>query len=151
LGESAVEKIFPAISTEDIARQMARRAGYAGLFFAGMILLSAGILFFTTDTLPGFDDYMDPVERTSTLVAMGIEIALVLFFTWRVWTGKGYVSGILLLILFLVEVVFKLMSNPGSFLWILFYAALAVSFVNGIRAALARKRVTVASNSIEAF
>ncbi|MEZ5985732.1 MAG: hypothetical protein R3B94_07255 [Hyphomonas sp.] len=76
-----MDKIFPAISTADIVRQMARRAGYAGLFFAGMILLSAGILFFTTDTLPGFDDYMDPVEWTSTLVAMGIEIALVLFFT----------------------------------------------------------------------
>ena len=146
-----VEKIFPVINTADIARQLARRAGYAGLFFAGMILLNAGILFFTTDTLPGFDDYMDPVARTSTLVSMGIESALILFFSWRLWTGKGYVSGILLLILFLIEAVFKLVSNPGIFIWVLFYAGLAIIFVNGIRAALARKRVTVASNNIEAF
>jgi hypothetical protein len=82
---------------------------------------------------------------------MGIESALILFFSWRLWTGKGYVSGILLLILFLIEAVFKLVSNPGIFIWVLFYAGLAIIFVNGIRAALARKRVTVASNNIEAF
>ncbi len=146
-----MEKIFPPITTVEDARNLAKRAGYAGLFFAGMILLNAAILFFTTDTLPGFDDYMDPVARTSALVSMSIESALVLFFSWRVWTGKGYVSGILLLILFVIEVGLKIAANPGSIFWIVFYAAIAIYFVNGVRATLARKRVSQASASIESF
>lgn len=146
-----MEKFFPPIITVEDARNLAKRAGYAGLFFAGLIVLNAAILFFTTDTLPGFDDYMDPVERNSALVFMGIESVLVLLLSWRVWTGRGYVSGILLLILFVIEVGFKMATNPGSLFWIVFYAAIALYFVNGVRATLARKRVSRASASIESF
>jgi hypothetical protein len=146
-----MEKLFPAINTMDDLRRLAKNAGIGGLIFAGMILLSAAILFFTTDTLPGFEDYMDPAERTSTLITLGVEAVVILLFTWRIWVGKGYVSGILLLILFLIEIAFKIANSPRTFLWIIMYAAIALAFVNGIRAALAYKRVSTASVSLNAF
>ena len=151
MGASGVEKLFPAIETMEGLRRQARNAGIAGLVFAGMTILSAVLLYFTTDTVPGFEDYMDPEERSHALLGMGIEAAFVLFLTWRVWAGRGYVSGILLLILFLFEVVAKLVSSPSSLPWIVLYGALALSLVNGIRAALAWKRVSAGSASLEAF
>ncbi len=145
-----MENLFPKFETIEDVRKAARGGALSGLIFAGMAVLGGAFLFFAGE-IPGDSDSYVGDERTYALVGVGIEIFLILLFSWRLSTGKGYVSGILLLALFLVEIATKLLGGGGAVFWVLFYLVLARGILNGTRACFAYKRVSSASISLDAF
>ena len=61
-------------------------------------------------------------------------VALLIFFgAWRIFTGKGWLSAILVTILFVVESSAKIVSGTTNAGWIIVYVAVFSTLINGIR------------------
>jgi len=145
-----MESYFPKMNTLEAAQKALRGGGIAGLVITGMTVLAAVLVFFS-GAGPGEEPYATNEDQMYSLIGNGIEAALILFLTWRLWAGHGYVSGIILLSLFLFESVLKVTSGSAGTGWILIYLAIAAALLNGIRAALAYKRVVANVTAAEAF
>lgn len=144
-----MEKFLPKLETLEDINKVIRNGGIAGLVFAGMALL--GLLFVVfSGSLPNEAAYT-PEDKLYSMAGIGVEIAIVLFLTWRFWAGRGYVSGIILLALFLLEATVKFSSGASGVAWIFLYAAIALSLVNGIRGCFAYRRIATTEAATSAF
>jgi hypothetical protein len=134
------DRFLPPIENAEDARGCVRMGAYAGLALAGMYVIGAvAIYVFGTDFQ---SDAIPPQDVASALIGIAIVLPIVLFLTWRVSTGKGFISSALLLLLFLFELFVKFTSQTfvGPF-WIFAYIAIVLGFVNGIRGCLALRRL----------
>lgn len=145
-----MDKFWPKLDTLEDVRKALRNGGIAGLFFSGMILLGMAFLFFS-GSVPGYEDMEAEPGDPAGLIGMVIELVIVLFLTWRLWAGRGYVSGILLLALFLLEIGIKLMGGGTSIAWVFLYAAIVLGLINALRACFAYKRVAAANAAASTF
>ncbi len=145
-----MERYFPKMNTLEAVQKALRGGGVAGLTILGMTVLSAVFVFFS-GAMPGEEPYATNEDQKYALIGIGIEAALILFLSWRLWAGHGYVSGIILLSLFLLESVLKVTSGTSNVGWIILYLAIAATLLNGIRAALAYKRVVADDTAADTF
>ncbi|MEZ5998523.1 MAG: hypothetical protein R3B98_07505 [Hyphomonas sp.] len=145
-----MERYFPKMDSLEAVLKAIRGGGISGLVVAAMTVLG-GVFIFFAGGLPGEDTYLTEEDKLYALIGVGIELLLVLLLTWRLWAGHGYVSGIILLALSLLEAVLKVTSGGAGVAWIFLYAAIAVGLFNGVRGALAYKRVKADSAAASAF
>ncbi len=145
-----MERFFPRIDSLEDAQKALRTGGIAGLIISGMIVLG-GIFLYFSGSIPGQETYETSEDRMYALIGVGLELLLVAFLTWRLWAGHGYVSGVILLAIFLLESVLKVLGSISNAVWVIFYIGIAIMLFNGIRAAFAYKRVTSADVTTEAF
>jgi hypothetical protein len=146
-----MRNIWPALDTLEDVRKALRNGGISGLVFAGMIALGMAFMFFT-GSVPGYETAEGEMTFDAVgLIVLAVELALVLFLTWRLWAGRGFVSGSLLLLLFLLETGFKLAIGGTGVAWIFVYAAIVLGLVNALRACFAYKRVAAAGAAASAF
>jgi hypothetical protein len=71
------------------------------------------------------------------LIGAVLSLLLIGFLTWRVFTGKGYISSVVLLVLFVASLV---MTGLRGFIWWGLYFAMFAAFANGIRGTWAMRR-----------
>lgn len=133
-----MENYWPTIYNLETAMAAARRAAGIGLVLAGLTLLGL-ILVLAGNSEAMLGEEVLPEEMTFVLIGVGIQLALVLIFSWRVSTGKGYISAILLFLIQALEVANKVIMGTGV-AWIVFHGFLLLGLVQGIRATLSYKK-----------
>ena len=110
--------------------EVARKA-FGGWVFAGMITLGILITFFSGKSL--IDLKTPESDVTSALVGEVIELLFVLFASYRMVTGRGWVISWFMLAIFAAESVTKLVAGR-SIGWLFFYFAVGASLLAGARA-----------------
>ena len=145
-----MEKFFPHFGTLKDVRRWARAGAIAGYGYAAMVLIS-GWNVLASGLFPGNAKPITDSEKYLALIGTGIEVAVVLFLSWRLSSGKGHVSAIILLAIFLIAVLLRLVTRGAGLQWILVYASLAWLMLNGIRACRAYKRVSLAESAVGEF
>jgi hypothetical protein len=125
---------FAAISDQSSAKAAAKNGAIGGLIFAGMYVIGAIVLVFAGRSPTTGASSADFAEFGIFLIIIDtLLIALILFLSWRVSTGRGYISAALLLLWFVGEVVTKVISGGASVGWIFFYLAVGATLVEGWR------------------
>jgi len=145
-GGSTMSKWFPVVSNYEGALDALKAGKFACLAFAAMILLGA-IILVGTGRLPSTGDSAS--MPTAALFGIFVELGIVLFTWLRFRDGKGLVSGIAALGLFLFEIYAKVSSGTTNAGWLLMYAAILSGLVNGIRGAWAIRNLS--PEDIEVF
>lgn len=79
-------------------------------------------------------------NNSGAIVGIVVELILVLAAAWRFKIGKGAFWGPAIAGLFLLEIFSKIISGTTNVGWMIFYAAVLISMVNGVRGAWARRR-----------
>lgn len=129
--------IFPKLETIEDAKNAAKQGALAGLLFAGMYVLGIAFILWLGES---------PTDRSaadqSDVMGGAVVTTIILLFTWRVWTGKGFVSAALLLVAFLAEVAMKVVGGTASAGWFIFYFFVAAGLFNGLRRTLAYRRLS---------
>ena len=118
----------------DGAKSAARNGMFAALGFAAMLGIGA-IFVGMTGGLPG--QTPDLNARIFQIAGIGIEAAIVLLAAWRFRMGGGWLSGSIALLLFTIEIGFKLFSGFQGIFWYVAYLAIFLGLVNGVRGAWA--------------
>jgi hypothetical protein len=107
---------------------------FASLGFVAMLGIGAIFVGFTGG-LPGQSP--DFNSRAFQIGGIAVEAAIVLLAAWRFRMGKGGVFGAIVLLLFMVEIGFKLFGGFQGILWYVAYLAIFLGLVNGVRGAWA--------------
>lgn len=119
-----MEKLFPEIASFEDVMRLARGGAIAGILFAGLVLLD-GVLGTSSLFRPGL-----------RLAATGIETSVILFLAWRVWSGRGLVSAILLMALLVLATMTGIHSGAFGIAWMAAYFGLGLMMLNAMRACL---------------
>jgi hypothetical protein len=102
-------------------------------------LLGFAVAFFA-DRLPEWTSDAQEASR-AYLVGAGIQGCLSTFLAWRFWAFRRYVSGLLLLAIWIFEVIWKLADGTISAGGLFLYSAIAIAVANGVRACFAYNRI----------
>jgi CHASE2 domain-containing sensor protein len=117
--------VFSPIRDLASAKRAAKEGSVGGFVFAGMYVLGA-FLKYRAEPLPQ--------EETIVLVAVyGALTALIVFLTWRVRSGRGFMSAGLLLLWFVAESALKVLGGSVHVGWAFFYLMVAGALVQGLR------------------
>ena len=138
-----MEKYWPKINSFETVMSGAKQGAIWGLAFSAMVGL--GLVLTIFDVLP------NEGSKQATLIGIAIELCLILFFTWRVSSGKGYVSAILLVLIFVVEIAAKIAGGTASVFWIVFYGFVLLGLITGVRATFAYKKYATSQDVVDAF
>lgn len=125
-----MEKLFPEITSMEDVMRLAKGGAIAGLIFIILILL---------DRLLGTLFIVSPVRQAHLFggaLAAVFEIAIILFLASRVWSGRGSVSAILLMALFVIATMTHTRGGLFGFAWTAAYFGIGLMMLNAIRACL---------------
>ena len=134
-----MEKLFPGIETLEDVLRLARGGGIAGLIFAALTLLDGLLAVYAGGPAvrgPLLSGGPDGLLHMAPLIGTAIEIAAILFMTWRIWTGKGYVSAVLLMALFVAEAMTEIHGGIYGLGWVIAYFVAGLMMLNAIRACI---------------
>lgn len=136
-----MSKWFPDVSQYEGARSALNSGFYACFAFAALNCLGIAMLLFTgREPIAG-----EAVSQTAAaIIGIVIEMTFVLVAAWRFRIGKGLVIGSITLLLFGFEIFSKIVGGTAHAVWLMFYAAIFVGLINGLRGAWASR-----SNSFE--
>lgn len=119
-----MEKLFPEIASFEDVMRLARGGAIAGVLFAGLFLL---------DGMLGTSSLLRPSLQ---VIAVALEATLILFLAWRVLSGRGIVSAILLMALLVLATMTGIQSGAFGLAWMAAYFGLGLMMLNAIRASL---------------
>ncbi|MEZ5999927.1 hypothetical protein [Hyphomonas sp.] len=119
-----MEKLFPEIASIEDVMRLTRGGAIAGILFCGLILLD-GLLGTSSLARSGLQ-----------LAATGIETFLILFLAWRVWSGRSFVSAILLMALLVLSTMTGIHDGAFGLAWMAAYFGLGLMMLNAVRASL---------------
>ena len=132
------------------AERATRSGMWGALLFAAWIVFSLVMLLNYAGGLAF--QILTRTEQMIELGSMGAELAIALAAAWRFRQGKGLIIGSVTLLVFVIEVVLKLVS--GLFLGLLWYAlyfGILLSLINGLRGAWAMRQMVSPDEAVEAF
>jgi hypothetical protein len=121
------------------AREGTRNGMFGAFGFAAMLGFGALVLGMGGSLVEGLN--IDPTARTIGLAMIGAEASVALLAAWRFRMGKGWLSGSIVLLLFVIEVGYKLFSGFLGIAWYVFYLAIFLGLMNGIRGAWALREM----------
>ena len=123
---------WPTLDSLEQSRTVARKS-HGGWVFAGMIVLGMLITVFSGKSPT---DLQTPdTDVTATLIGEGLELLFVLFASYRIMIGRGWIVSWVLFALFLAEAAMKLFGGgPGVAGWVAAYIFIGVSILAGARA-----------------
>jgi len=122
------------VETHHGATSATRNGMFGALGFAAILGISA-IYLGVTGTLPRQN--LNSADRVFAMIFIALEIAVALLAAWRFRMGKGWLAGGIALLIFVVEIGFKLFNGFLGIGWYLFYFAIFMGMANGIRGAWA--------------
>ncbi|MBV9881953.1 MAG: hypothetical protein JO276_03000 [Sphingomonadaceae bacterium] len=126
------------VETQHGAKGATRNGMFAALGFAGILGITA-VYLGVTGTLPRQN--LDPLGRIIAMTFVGLEIAACLLAAWRFRMGKGWLAGGIVLLIFVIEIGFKLFSGFFGIAWYLLYFAIFMGLANGVRGAWALRDI----------
>lgn len=139
----------PDLTNENQIYETIKSGKFAALIFMGLTLLGAFLVFFTTIAPAGMASPTNSVERVGSVVGILTEAALAGFSAWRFHVRKGYIAGIVLLLLVALEFVIKLMSF--SVFGAIITASVGVAIFHATRASLRLKAGDFVPNDAAIF
>lgn len=123
---------WPKLDSLDASYAVAHKA-FGGWVFAGMIVLGAAVTYFSGKS--AIDFKTTETDVAGAVVGAGIELLFVLFASYRIRIGRGWIISWFLLALFGAEAVTKFIGGgPAVIGWIFFYIAIGSSILAGARA-----------------
>jgi hypothetical protein len=121
---------WPALDTLDDSYSVARKS-FGGWVFAGMIALGGVVTYFSGKS--AVDLQTPATDMAAALLGTTVELLFVLFASYRIMIGRGWIISWFLVAAFLAEAVIKVLGGH-SFGWIIFYIAIGSSILAGARA-----------------
>ncbi len=137
---------FGPIDNETDARALAKGGAVAALLLTISETIGAVMTYFGTDPTT-FKSTADgaltagTLDSYVTIAVMAAMILALIFMTWRIYAGRGYVSAALVLALLLFETYAKTMGHTLNGGWAVVYLGLAVSLFGAIRACWWLRRI----------
>lgn len=119
-----MEKLFPEITSLEDVMRLAKGGAVAGFIFACLVLF---------DGLLGSSSITSPALQ---MAVTGVEVSLILFLAFRVWSGRGYFSAILLMALLVLATLSGIQDGAFGLAWVAAYFGLGLMMLNAIRASL---------------
>ncbi len=119
-----MEKLFPEITSFEEVMRLARGGAIAGVVFAALVLF---------DAVFGSAPVLLPGVR---LAGAGLEAAFILALSWRVWSGRNFVSAIALMALLVLATLTGIRDGMLGLAWMAAYFGLGLMMLNAIRACL---------------
>ena len=119
-----MEKLFPEITSFEDVMRLAKGGAVAGLIFACLVLFD-GLLGSSSITAPALQ-----------LAVTGLEVSFILFLAFRVSSGRGYFSAILLMALLVLATLSGIQDGAFGLAWVAAYFGLGLMMLNAIRASL---------------
>jgi len=141
---SFFQKQFSKIENKETALKLAKDGAIAGLIFC--LMEAGGVVFAYFGKDPSTGHAIDQEAFNNFLWGTILLLPLLLFFCWRIKTGKGYISAALLLCLFLFEIFNKLANGTTNVGWLFLYFVIAAGLINGSRACWYLRKTTKAEN-----
>ena len=134
-----MEKWWPKIIDRDSALATGKSGSIAGYVFAAMYIV--GLISISITNSYDFADQTIPIEEKIGVIAgvLGAFI-LVVIWSWRIRSGRGYISSILLLLLFVFEIGVKIMSGFVGIFWYVIYLAMFITMINAVRGTWAYRK-----------
>jgi len=134
-------ELIADVGTVEGARKATKTGMWGSLAFAATLCLGL-ILNLSPDWRPndGSLPPIDPYSYYSYIVGASVELVIVLSAGFRFWQGKGWLIGTIVIIIFLFEIVGKIAGGTARVGWLLFYAAVALALINGVRGARALRK-----------
>ncbi len=135
------------VDTPKKATHFSKIGAYAGFVWCAQIVISVAILvFFQTEELAS--------QSTAAIYiffsAATLKFLLVWFLAWRVYSGKGYISAIILLTLFVASKGVFIIFMPLLLVGVLFNGFIAYAMYAGVLGTIALKRYQFSSDAIAA-
>nr|WP_321360176.1 hypothetical protein [uncultured Hyphomonas sp.] len=119
-----MEKLFPEITSLQDVMRLAKGGAIAGIVFAALVLFDAVFGSFPA-ILPGIQ-----------MAGAGLEAAVILFLSWRIWTGRSFVSAIVMMALLVLATLSGIRDGIFGLAWLAAYFGLGLMMLNAIRACL---------------
>jgi Na+/melibiose symporter-like transporter len=137
---SDARNFFPIIDTHEDAIKCARNGGYAGFALAALSVLGAAFVYFArSDIATG--GQLSQQQAIYNVAGILISIPFILFWAYRVYIGKGWISCVILILFVCLETVLRLVGGKFGFLNILIFVFIVVALINGFRGCRALKRL----------
>jgi hypothetical protein len=127
--------IWPDIDSNEDAEELAK-AGFVGggLMIVGMLIAIISVYF--TDKVELFG----ASSMSEFLLNQIIQLSIAIFLTWRIYSGKGLYSAIILCVWVVLEVGVKASSGQLNVGWAFMWFAAIMSLVNSVRGSLACRK-----------
>jgi hypothetical protein len=126
------------VESYDGALSAAKNGMYASLAFAAMVALGLVLLLTGNGAMIGVPQESGPAARYVGMAFVLAELAVALLAAYRFRLGKGLIPGSATLLIFLIEIVAKLLTGPFlGVLWYVIYLAVFLGLANGLRGAWA--------------
>lgn len=123
---------WPSLDSLEDSYLIAQKA-FGGWVFAGMVLLGGLATYFSGKR--AIDLQTPETDMVGSLIGVTIELLFVLFASYRMKIGRGWIVSWLLLALFAGEALMKIFGGGrGVIGWIFFYFAVGASLLAGARA-----------------
>ena len=119
-----MEKLFPEITSLEDVMRLAKGGAIAGIVFAALVLFDVIFGSFPA-VLPGI-----------RLAGAGLEAVFILLLSWRIWTGRNFVSAIVLMALLVFATLTGVRDGVFGVAWLAAYFGLGLMMLNAIRASL---------------
>jgi len=134
-----MEKWWPKITDKKSALNAAKFGGNAGFIFAVFYVIGL-ISFVSTNSFEFAEQTISSDDRVGTIIGIVIGMLLVVFWSIRVRTGRGYISSILLVFIFIIEIAAKITSVSVGFYWYLIYLAIFLALIGAVRGTWAYRK-----------
>ena len=126
-------KYFPTIDSTEVARSLAKQGALGALLFAAMNV--GGVLFALYAKLsPTTGQGMSEQGIQDMVIGASMLMPVLLFMAWRIYRGKGWISGGIMLLWFFAEIATKIVGGTTNVGWVIMYFFIAAMLVNGVRA-----------------
>ena len=127
-----LDKLSPKIETPDGARSLTKQGAIGILLFAGMYLVGIVVVLYTGKSVVDLRP-IDAQGMQDRVIGSVVALTVLLFFAYRVYTGKGWFVAGLALALFIAEIGLKTYGGTTNVGWFIFYFFVAVAMLNGVR------------------
>src|SRR5690606_23564160 len=110
---SFYSKWFPKIDGIEDAKALTKKGAIGVLIFAAMNMLGLIFVLYLNQS-PVNTGALDAQGVQDQIIGSVIIIPLLLFFAYRVYIGKGWIAGGLVLVWFVVEIALKTMGGTAN-------------------------------------
>lgn len=123
---------LPKIDTPETAKKLTKHGAIATLVFVAMNLLGTALVYFAAKS-PEDGKALDAEAVQDHLIGTILLLPPLLFFAYRIYTGKGWLVAGIVLAWFVGEALLKIVGGTTNVGWMFAYAVLTLMLLNGLR------------------